>query len=153
VHLLNGVSDSSTPNAAEVQKILDQFQHTDLLAYEIPGNALARTYYDALTFPWQVTPAVTGFPEDGYRRFEWGRNGAAEPGQKVLHGGEITLDSMSAVIGTESPVTRWREAHPDLVGTSDDIVAKLAATVKEAMAGKDTISIGMGTALLIFKRA
>ena len=48
-------------------------------------------------------------------------------------------------------VTRWREAHPQLVGTEQDVVAKMAKEMKDLL-GEGEVVIGSSCALLLFKK-
>jgi hypothetical protein len=144
--------DPSTPNAAEVQKILFHLELDMLGPYETPGNRLSRGMYEDLVMPWQVDPPVTSFSESTFQRVEWNRDGEVKPGESFLIGSEVTLDKLGEQLGTASMVTRWREAHPELVGTASDCVAQTISALREAMGGKETLVKGCGTVLLLFKK-
>lgn len=72
---------------------------------------------------------------------------------------ETTLAEMREGMSTASMVTRWRQAHPELVGTGRDCVDVLIEKIKAAMGvgdGKEeeaTLEMGMGTAILFATRA
>jgi hypothetical protein len=55
-------------------------------------------------------------------------------------------------------VTRWREAHPDLVGTEEDCVLKTMNAIAKVLGVEDgdkansiKIPVGSATVLLLFK--
>ena len=50
-------------------------------------------------------------------------------------------------------VTRWREAHPDLVGTKKECVRVFVNNLREALGGKDELLSGGATAILLFKKS
>lgn len=61
-------------------------------------------------------------------------------------------------MGTLSPVTRWREANPEKVGTEKDILKKLVARIGELLreggqkAGEERVRGYACAAVLLFKR-
>jgi hypothetical protein len=92
---------------------------------------------------------------------EWDRDGILSDG-KEFFGGEskkITLAELAKSLDTASMVTRWREAHPELVGADNDCVRETMDEVRRALGesgeiGNEDVSIkvGSGTVLLLFKR-
>ena len=48
-------------------------------------------------------------------------------------------------------VTRWREAHPQLAGTEEDVVVTMARDMREAVGGEEFV-IGRSCVLLLFKK-
>lgn len=50
-----------------------------------------------------------------------------------------------------SMMIRWREAHPHLVGTDEDLIVKMLKELKEIMVG-DEIVIRTSCTLLLFKK-
>ena len=48
-------------------------------------------------------------------------------------------------------VTRWREAHPQLAGTENDVVVKMAREMREFLGGEELV-IGRSCVLLLFKK-
>lgn len=62
-------------------------------------------------------------------------------------------------MSTASMVTRWREAHPELVGTDKDCVHVLVEKLKDALVGTEAreedvrFRTGMGTGILFVNRA
>jgi hypothetical protein len=92
---------------------------------------------------------------------EWDRDGVLSDG-KEFFGGEskrITLADLAKSLDTASMVTRWREEHPELVGTDKDCVRETMDEVRRSLGesgeiGNEDVSIkvGSGTVLLLFKR-
>ncbi|KAK8855980.1 S-adenosyl-L-methionine-dependent methyltransferase [Apiospora arundinis] len=114
--------------------------------------------YANLHMPWSVDPLIAAFPQSLSVRREWNRDGELESGQEDFYGGSsvVTLEDLANSLGTSSMVTRWREEHPDLVGTDDDRVVYTMAVVAQAMrlglqdAGNLTVKVGNATTLLLF---
>ena len=68
------------------------------------------------------------------------------------------MDMFEKMLATTSPITRWREAHPDTFGTEQDIV-KIYRTTTERLLheagvekGKETLQGAMQGVLLIVKK-
>ncbi|KAJ5198213.1 uncharacterized protein N7498_007330 [Penicillium cinerascens] len=107
----------SVPNAAAMQAEIDQIEEDHLRPYFEPGNFLTRGHYTDLPLPWTLDPSVAGFEKSDFFRKDWNldeRFYVTEP--------DVPLDMFEKMIGTTSPVTRWREANPDAVGTEKDVV-------------------------------
>ncbi len=72
---------------------------------------------------------------------------------------EAMLQRIEAMIATMSQVTRWREAHPNLVGTDEDCVKVVMAEISKVMLGVgDKVDMkslfgGFCTVVLFVKRA
>jgi len=105
---------------------------------------------------------ASAFPESDFERHEWDRDGILSEGKEFfLHseeenGGETTLDELERKLGTASMVTRWRQAHPDLVGTEKDCVKEMVAEIRRAMGAAENenakLKISAAAVLLLFKR-
>ncbi|KAL4813861.1 S-adenosyl-L-methionine-dependent methyltransferase [Aspergillus spinulosporus] len=104
----------STPNAEAIQARIDQFE-AEIQPYFLPGNFLTRGLYKDLGLPWTVEPAVEGFDEKAFFRKDW------DTTEKFLAFGapEIDMNAFERMLGTMSPITRWREDHPDATGEKD----------------------------------
>ena len=120
--------------------------------------------YADLRLPWEISEQLAHlFPEEGFLRREWNRDGKLEPNETQFFGesSTTTLGELAASLGTASMVTRWREANPEMAHTDDDCVAVTIRSVAEAMspgietAGVKnlTLSVGPATTLLLFTRA
>jgi hypothetical protein len=92
---------------------------------------------------------------------EWDRHGILSDGREFF-GGEskkVTLTELASSLDTASMVTRWREAHPEFVGTDKDCVREAMNEVRAALGGSSkegtddvSIKVGSSTVLLLFKR-
>ncbi|TVY51564.1 putative methyltransferase [Lachnellula cervina] len=150
----------ATTNASDVQKVLFHLEEDLLGPHELPPNRISRTIYDSLLLPWNITPPIEPFPASSYIRYEWDRDGILTNGEDFFGGSkEVTLGELEKSLSTASMVTRWRQAHPDLVGTEMDCVRSTMIDIGLAM-GVDKSSIpatkirtGHATVLLLFKRA
>ncbi|KAF8587861.1 S-adenosyl-L-methionine-dependent methyltransferase [Ramaria rubella] len=139
------------PYAVEVREIQRHFE--DVLApYMQPGNLIAHGLYDNLELPWTADPAQTAFPQDLFCRFNWDRDGVLSDGKDFFGGShEFPLEYLEKAMGTASAVTRWREAHPNLVNTERDCVAELVKRLR-AVLGDRGLRSGGSTALLMFRK-
>lgn len=152
--MIEGALDPSTPNAAAVQAILDRLEKEDLAEYEAEGNHKWRTGYADLTLPWDLSPPVAGFSsQDGsFSRIEKNVGGQLGSEKEFFLGDKhITLEQLGQSLGTASTVARWREAHPGLAGTKEDVVVKAMNDVREVLGSEDMV-VGTGCVLLIFKK-
>lgn len=90
--------------------------------------------------------------ESGFTRLEWDRYGKlSDPVHFFLGDEVVTIERMQKILGTSSMVTRWREAHPQLAETEQDVVVNLAREMKEVL-GAEELVIGQSCVLLLFER-
>ncbi|TAQ86553.1 hypothetical protein B7494_g5117 [Chlorociboria aeruginascens] len=123
----------STPNAAQCREMGRRFAE-ELAPYEAPASFLSRGMYDNLPLPWDLPTPVSAFPESAYVKHDYDRGGVLSNGETFFGGGKLsTLDDVERGLATASPVTRWREAHPSLVGTEKDVVRKLILGLRAAL--------------------
>ena len=143
----------STPNAAEISKVLFELEYDILGPYELEGNRISQGMYDKLKLPWQVDPAVKGFDQTDFKRMEWNRDGKVEEGKDFLIGHKESIEEFERGMSTASMVTRWREANPRLVGTEQDCVRQIGRKLKE-ITGESfgEVTFGHGVVLLLFKK-
>lgn len=87
-------------------------------------------------------------------RKEWDRDGKLSNGKGFFgaRAEPTTLTDLENGFNTASMVTRWREAHPDLVGTEEDVVKETIRELREALGGKESFVAGTSTALLLFSK-
>ena len=131
---------------------MSRLKRDNIDSYELPGNQLARDSYDHLLLPWNCSPPISGFSESGYTRLGWDRDGKLSDSEHFFLGDEtVTLEDVESRFGTASMVTRWREKHPHLVGTEQDVVAKIVREMREVLEGDEWV-IGRSCVLLLFKR-
>ena len=145
----------SVPNAAAIQATFDQAEDVHLKAYMEPGNLLTRGRYADLVLPWTMEQPVSGFDRNVFIRHEWDIDEdlfAFVP--------EVSLDTLEKNMSTWSPVTRWHQAHPEAVGTDQDLVKIHSNTVKRLLheagveKGQEKLKAGMrGVTLIVKKRA
>ncbi|KAL4804731.1 S-adenosyl-L-methionine-dependent methyltransferase [Aspergillus unguis] len=110
----NLIVDPSVPNAEAIQKRLDQFED-EIEPYFLPGNVLTRGLYKDLGLPWTVEPRVEGFDQASFYRKD--TNNTSE--FLAIGAPEVPIVALEAMLGTMSPVTRWREDHPNATGEKD----------------------------------
>lgn len=82
--------------------------------------------------PWTSSPPVTDFEQSTFFRKEWDPADTTSPdfmtGQHT-----VDLDTFEKVMSTSSPLIRWREAHPEDVGTERDIVRRERRVMEELL--------------------
>jgi trans-aconitate 3-methyltransferase len=151
--------DPSMPNSAAIQAALDK--HEELLRdYVAPASRINRDLYADLPLPWTLATPVTEFDEATFSRKEWNTDDKSEPGDQFYNVGQqpLTLDMLEKVLGTTSPVTRWREAHPDAVGTEQDVVRMIIGEIERLFhesgveKGKEILKGGVAGVLLMVKK-
>jgi hypothetical protein len=146
--------DPNTPNAAKVMEILLRLERETLAPYAAPGNILSMNMYDDLPLPWTIPNPVTAFPQSSFVKHAYDRDGVLSNGESFFGGGTLSsVDEIEEGLGTASMVTRWREAHPDLVGTDKDVVKAFIKELREALPADQQLLQGSGTAILLFKKS
>jgi trans-aconitate 3-methyltransferase len=139
------------PYAAKANEIQSAFNLV-IAPYFQPGNIVAHDMYDNLELPWEADPEQTAFPKEKFQRFEWDRGGVLSDGKDFFGGShEFPIGFYEKALGTVSGVTRWREAHPELVGTERDCVTEVVGQMR-GLLGERGMRGGGATALLMFKR-
>jgi SAM-dependent methyltransferase len=152
----------SMPNRAAIQAAFDDFEDRHLRDYMEPGNLLVRNLYVGLPLPWTlVAPAgpVPEFDEASFFRKVWDQDGGVDSAGEFFMGQQsVDMDTMEKIVGTASPVTRWREAHPDAVGTERDVVRIFRREVERLLheagveKGKERVEASVTGVLLIVKK-
>lgn len=131
-----------------------RFERETLAPFTAPGNILSMNMYDDLPLPWTIVNPVKAFPESSFVKHTYDRDGILSNGVSFFGGGAVsTLDEIEKGLGTASMVTRWREAHPDLVGTDKDVVKTFVNELRELLPADQGILRGSGTAILLFKKS
>lgn len=118
-----------TPNATAINEAHEKFQDEHLRPYFEPGNLITREGYRTLTMPWDVTPEIEVFDQASFLRRDWTTS-------ELFHVGQdrpFDLDTLELMLATASPVVRWRQAHPDKVGTEQDAVRGLRRTIERLL--------------------
>lgn len=163
----------SVPNADALQAALTKLKEEHIRPYMEPGNALAESLYADLPLPWTLSEPVLQFDQASFLRREWKRRtnekadgeeegdgtGSSLPVEDFFEGPHVMdLDRVEMALGTMSPVTRWREAHPDLAGTERDVVKIMRREFERLLheagvePGKEVVRAGMAGVLLMVKK-
>lgn len=144
----------SVPNAEKIQAAIDAHYNQYLLDHEVHGSLLTRDRYSKLLLPWNLDPPVTDFDEGTFFRREW------QDGERFFTGAtEADLDTYEKMLATSSAVTRWRQAHADLVGTEQDVIRIIRREMERLLheagveKGKEKLSgVVRGVVLMVKKR-
>lgn len=133
---------------------MSKLEDKTLAPYATKGNLISRNMYAELPLPWDCDPTDTIFPREDFIRKEWDRGGKLTDGKDFFgnRGDVESLAKLEEGISTASMVTRWREAHPNLIGTEKDCVKETVRDLRQALGGQDTFVSGTATALLLFRK-
>jgi SAM-dependent methyltransferase len=146
----------SMPNYVAIQAVLDEHEE-NLKPYFEPGNLLTRNLYRDLLLPWTSDPVVDAFDEKTFFRREWDGSEVEEDGYFVGQQ-TIDLDRLEKSFGTSSPITRWRQANPEAVGTEKDIVKIIVGDIRRLLheagveQGKEVVKGALASVLLVVKK-
>jgi hypothetical protein len=148
--------DTSLPNHEALQAVIDGLDVT-LEDYMLPGNIMVRDLYRDLALPWTLPSPVSAFDPESFVRKEWNTGPDSET-QFFAHQPPMSLDMMEMALGTSSPVTRWRQDHPEAVGTEDDVVRQVRRKIEKILAeageeeGKDMVTGDVTGVLLLLRK-
>jgi SAM-dependent methyltransferase len=143
------------PNADAIQKVFDWHYEEYLRPYLTPGNILARERYVDLPLPWTIPEPIEEFDESGFVRREWGVD---ERFYTDMPEDGVSLNVFEKMTSTGSAITRWREAHPELVGTEKDIIRVIRREIERLLheagveEGKERVKGVMQGAVLLLKK-
>lgn len=143
----------STPNALAIQAAIEKIQEEHLTPFYEPGNILTQNRYAGFPLPWDMDEPVAAFDKESFFRREWAVDEGFFDREPIL-----SLDQVEKMMGVGSPVTRWREANPDAVGTERDIVRMCRRAVEKLLheagveEGKEVIRGGSMGVLLMVKK-
>lgn len=135
------VAHSDTPNYVKINEAFKRWQKDYLEPFYGIGNFLVRDQYRGLGMPWDAEPPVEVFDRATLFRKEWALDEPFHDGQD----GTFSLDLFEKMFATSSPVVRWRQAHPEALGTEKDVVRviknELAQLLRDAGVpeGKDVL--------------
>ncbi|ROW08522.1 hypothetical protein VMCG_03279 [Cytospora schulzeri] len=147
----------SVPNSDAINVAVKTIEQEELWPYFAPGNFLTRDLYSTLGLPWTVDPPVPDFDETALFRKEWGSRDNDESFYEMKQV-TLDLDTMEKWLGTSSPVLRWREAHPEAVGTEKDVIKQMRREVERLLheagveKGKEWMRGGEAGVLLMIKK-
>lgn len=143
----------SMPNAAAVQAVVDAHEKEYLEPYVASGNNLAKNLYIDLPLPWTLDNKVPEFDEASYFRRTW------EAGDDFMKGDQsVNMKGLEMIMSTTSPVARWREAHPDLVGTEQDVTRVLRRKIEKLLheagveEGQEVLKGALGGVVMVVKK-
>ncbi|KAK9370771.1 S-adenosyl-L-methionine-dependent methyltransferase [Lipomyces kononenkoae] len=152
------VDPIKTPNGAAIKAAVDEALDNELRPYMRPGNILTRELYVNLPLPWTLEVPVGEFDKESFFRKEWNKHGDGEDNKDLGTRRTLTLAEFEMLMGTGSPVTRWREAHPDKVGTERDIIRKMRRRIESLLhevgvkPGEEVLSGQVAIVLLMVKK-
>ncbi|KAK5716468.1 hypothetical protein LTR15_009359 [Elasticomyces elasticus] len=150
----------TVPHAKEIQAAMFELQGDVLQPYHQKGTKYAMTGYDNLPLPWDDGNGQALFDKTTFKRMLWDREGIptappladGTPGPYLL-GREITFKQAEMALATSSSVIRWREAHPDRVGTEEDPVTSMINHVRAIVGDEvDRITVAPSCTLLLLRR-
>jgi ubiquinone/menaquinone biosynthesis C-methylase UbiE len=107
----------SVPNSAAIQAEMDRIEEEYLQPFFVQGNWITRNRYSDLPLPWTLETPIAEFDEATSSRNDWG----IETDFYAINP-EVNMDLFEKITATGSPVTRWRQAHADTVGTERDVL-------------------------------
>lgn len=150
------------PNHGAINESLHGIRDRELEAFYAVGNRVARDLYVDLGLPWTVSPMVSGFERESILRKTWGTEGNSDveyEAEELLLDGQkwIGMDTFEVMMGTGSPITRWREANPEKTG-EEDVVRVMRREVerllKDAGVAEQDLAVKakMNGVLIIVKR-
>lgn len=166
----------STPNLEDIQRLWDDLELKILGPYELPGNVLCRELYDNLQLPWtidssaqppEIASALSTYDQAAFYRREFNRDGMPDPtldfqeSKGYLRWAKMSLGPLEKLLGTSSPVTRWREAHKEQLekGEIEDCVKTMMNATKAELAkagpewaDRDWFEFGISAVLLVVKK-
>ncbi|KAI1390447.1 S-adenosyl-L-methionine-dependent methyltransferase [Hypoxylon trugodes] len=122
-----------TLNGVAVKAVVDEIFTNELQTFSKLGSKLTRDLYVDLPLPWTLNPPVEGFDQGSFFRKEWNKYRDGRNNNDLGTGTIVTTEEFENLIGTNSTVTRWREAHPDKVGTEEDIGRKMRKRIESLL--------------------
>ncbi|KAL6244814.1 hypothetical protein RBB50_008342 [Rhinocladiella similis] len=171
------VDERTTPNAKKLQALWQDFERVVLQPYEVEGNRITRELYATLPLPWseysvldeknldaesgkQAAALLDAFREEEYSRQVFNDGGEIGPDGKFLMSRRATFEQSRAMLGTASPVTRWREAHREQLerGELEDLIDKVLRQSRELMEevpegkGRDWVEGGSAVVVITIKK-
>ncbi|KAF3019776.1 hypothetical protein E8E14_011602 [Neopestalotiopsis sp. 37M] len=127
------VNPIKTANGIAIQAAMDKIAQDEVLPYAIEGNSLTRNLYVELPLPWTLDPPATEFEEGTFYRKEWNKQLDGSEPEDMGTSMVVSTEQFEMAIATSSSVTRWREAHPDKVGTEQDVVKRMRRRIEELL--------------------
>ncbi|KAK6337298.1 hypothetical protein TWF730_002704 [Orbilia blumenaviensis] len=153
------VDSIRNPNGVAIRAMVKEIFATELRPFSRLESAVARDLYIDLPLPWVLDAPVEEFDKESFYRKEWNKyRDGAEDEDEVGTGSILTVEEFENVTGTNSTVTRWREANPDKVGTEEDIARMMRRRIESLLhevgvePGKEVLVGQVAIALLMVKK-
>ncbi|KAK4646931.1 hypothetical protein QC762_0026370 [Podospora pseudocomata] len=142
------------PAGRAIQQTIDLFWDRHFKDFVVPGNEMIKHSYADLLLPWTLPEPIDDFEKDTFYRREW------SPSESFfdVENSEVSLNKWEKIMSTGTPVTRWREAHPDDAGTERDPLRKCRREIERLLheagveKGKETVKGYTKGVLLMVKR-
>ncbi|RSL87602.1 hypothetical protein CEP51_002129 [Fusarium floridanum] len=149
--------DKTMTEHVALQAVIDELDE-QLEDYLLPGNWLTRDLYRRIPLPWTCPTPVPEFDESSFKRLEW-NTGPVSPSDCFFAKKQpLPPAVIELMLGTASPVTRWREAHPEAVGTEQDVLRIMRRKLEKILydsgveEGKELVHGDMEGALLLVRK-
>ncbi|CDR45731.1 CYFA0S19e02366g1_1 [Cyberlindnera fabianii] len=147
-----------TPNGMAIKTLVGDVFGSELRPYDRLGNTLTRDLYIDLPLPWTLEVPVEEFDKESFFRKEWNKDKQDMDDDGMGTTRLVTPEEFENLLGTGSPVTRWREAHLDKVGTENDIVRRVRRQIERLLheagvkPGEEILTGQMAIVLLMIKK-
>jgi hypothetical protein len=138
----------TAPHASEIQALIETF-YKELEPYRQERSNVAQDMYANLPLPWTLLPAISGFSESSFQRTVF----SEENGNQIAPSRKITLAQGERMYGSGSPIVRWREKHPELAGSGQDIVKVCFKKIGEILGNADApLDVDTRLVLLLWRK-
>lgn len=152
------VDPTKTPNGPAIQAVVDEVDKA-LLPHDRLGTILTRDLYVDLPLPWTMETSLEEFDRESLVRKEWNKNREYVEAEGNLGlGSAFSVAELEALMGTNSSVTRWREANPEKAGTEEDLIRNMGKRVESLLdevdvkPGERALRGGVAIVLLMIKK-
>lgn len=159
------VDKRRTPNAEKVSAVMDDYLLERMRAWAMPGNLICCGLYKNLELPW-TTGVGEDWDKERFSRRTWNEGGRLEEDEMGQEGDgfllrmNVTWEEARAMLGTQSMVNRWREAHKDALqrgevkDTIDEFLEVMRTVMQEGGMGEppSVIEGGASIGLLMLKK-
>ncbi|KAG5758891.1 hypothetical protein H9Q72_012974 [Fusarium xylarioides] len=127
------VDPINTTNGTAIKAAVEDILQSELRQYYKQGNTLTRDLYVDLPLPWNIETPIAEFDKDSFFRQEWNKSRGGSETEGLGTGKDLTPEEFEKLIGTSSPVTRWREANIDKARTEEDVVRKARRRIESLL--------------------
>lgn len=128
---------------------MEKFYH-ELAPYRQERSNAAQDMYARLPLPWTLTPTINGFDEHSFKRTVF----SDENGNQLSPSKQYSISQAERMYGSGSPIVRWRQAHPKLVGTDQDIVKKHFNMIRKIIGKEEEVfDVDARLGLLVWRKS